>query len=239
MRYESAELCKIAINAFLVSTLTTTNTLAELCEAIGADWSEIAPALRLDRRIGEHAYLTPGLGIGGSNLSRDLATVERLASVSGSDAGVTTAWRTHSAHRASWPLGQLQERVLREIAQPRIAVWGLAYKVDTHSTRNSPGLKLARTLAAAAVEVGAYDPEAEPVSVDSPTFTRLDAALAACADADALVVTTPWPAFRDEDPVAVAAALRGALVVDPYAILDATAYRAAGLSHLRLGAPPC
>src|SRR5207237_2951892 len=70
MRYESAELAKIAINLFLVSSVSTTNTLAELCEEIGADWSEIAPALRLDKRIGPHAYLTPGLGIAGGNLER-------------------------------------------------------------------------------------------------------------------------------------------------------------------------
>ena len=67
MRYESAELCKISINMFLVASVTTTNMLAEVCEAIGADWSEIAPALRLDRRIGPYAYLTPGLGVGGGN----------------------------------------------------------------------------------------------------------------------------------------------------------------------------
>ena len=79
MRLESAELAKIAINFFLVSSVTTTNTLAEICEAIGADWNEIAPALRLDRRIGPHAYLTPGLGIAGGNLERDLVTVQSLA----------------------------------------------------------------------------------------------------------------------------------------------------------------
>ena len=79
MRLESAELAKIAINFFLVSTVATTNTLAEICEAIGADWNEIAPALRLDRRIGPHAYLKPGLGIAGGNLERDLVTVQSLA----------------------------------------------------------------------------------------------------------------------------------------------------------------
>lgn len=66
MRYESAELAKIAINCFLVASVSTTNMLAELCEKIGADWGEIAPALRLDARIGPHAYLAPGLGIAGA-----------------------------------------------------------------------------------------------------------------------------------------------------------------------------
>jgi len=65
MRYESAELSKISINVCLVASIGATNMMAELCEGIGADWSEIVPALRLDRRIGRHAYLAPGLGIAG------------------------------------------------------------------------------------------------------------------------------------------------------------------------------
>jgi len=97
MRFESAELCKIAINCFLVSSVTTSNTLAEICERIGADWSEIIPALRLDRRIGPSAYLNPGLGIAGGNLERDLVTVLRLAAENGSDARVVTAWQQNSA----------------------------------------------------------------------------------------------------------------------------------------------
>lgn len=67
MRYESAELAKIAINCCLVAMVSTANTLAEICEVIGADWSEIVPALRMDRRIGEYSYLQPGLGLAGGN----------------------------------------------------------------------------------------------------------------------------------------------------------------------------
>ena len=81
MRYESAELAKISINCCLVASVVVANTLAELCERIGAEWSEIAPALKLDRRIGPHAYLAPGLGIAGGNLERDLATVQRMADI--------------------------------------------------------------------------------------------------------------------------------------------------------------
>ena len=88
MRYESAELAKISINCCLVASVTVGNTLAELCEQIGADWSEIAPALKLDRRIGPYAYLTPGLGIAGGNLERDLATVQRLSDAHGTEAGL-------------------------------------------------------------------------------------------------------------------------------------------------------
>ena len=83
MRYESAELAKISINFFLVSSVTTANILAEVCEKIGADWNEIVPALQLDKRIGEYAYLKPGLGISGGNLERDLATILTISEVKG------------------------------------------------------------------------------------------------------------------------------------------------------------
>ena len=92
MGYESAELAKIAINAFLVSSVTVANTLAELCEAIGADWSEIAPALELDRRIGPHAYLRPDSASPGATSSATSATIRSLAREHGTDAGVIDAW---------------------------------------------------------------------------------------------------------------------------------------------------
>jgi len=84
MRYESTELAKIAINCCLVASVTIANTLAELSERIGADWCEIVPALKLDARIGQGAYLAPGLGIAGGNLERDLATIARLSQQTGS-----------------------------------------------------------------------------------------------------------------------------------------------------------
>ena len=87
MRYESAELAKISINFCLVASVSVANTLAEVSEAIGADWSEIAPALKLDKRIGPFAYLAPGLGISGGNLERDLRTVLDIAAVEKTDVG--------------------------------------------------------------------------------------------------------------------------------------------------------
>ena len=99
MRYESAELAKIAVNCFLAAQISTANTLAELCERVGADWREIVPALRLDRRIGAHAYLKPGLGIAGGNLERDLATMIDIADSFGAPSGVVKAWVENSNHR--------------------------------------------------------------------------------------------------------------------------------------------
>src|SRR5262249_55716876 len=112
MRYESAELAKISINFCLVASITVANVLAEISESIGADWAEIVSALRLDRRIGPHGYLTPGLGIAGGNLERDLRTVLDIAHRNGGDAGIVDAWLANSRHRRDWCWHVLQESVL-------------------------------------------------------------------------------------------------------------------------------
>jgi UDPglucose 6-dehydrogenase len=234
MRYESAELAKIAINMFLVSSVSTTNTLAELCERIGADWSEIAPALKLDRRIGTHAYLAPGLGIAGGNLERDLATVIRLGKRESTDTGLVKAWIANSRYRRDWALRMLQEKVLKANPNARVAVLGLAYKQDTASTKNSPSLALLAQLPASC-SVRAYDPMVKVDPTWHPAITQAADALDACRGADALAVMTPWPEFGKLDVKAIAAALRGKMAIDPYGILNRLDCRTAGLTSYRLG----
>src|SRR5262245_26800894 len=132
MRYESAELAKISINCCLVASVTVANTLAELSERIGADWAEIAPALKLDKRIGQHAYLSPGLGLDGGNLERDLETVLQLAKETGSEAGLVRSFFVNSHHRRDWVLRILHEEVLAATPKPVIGLLGLSYKENTH-----------------------------------------------------------------------------------------------------------
>ena len=233
MRYESAELAKVAINLFLVSSVSTTNTLAELCEAVGADWSEIVPALRLDRRIGPHAYLSPGLGIAGGNLERDLMTVQGLAAEHGTDARVVTAWQQNSAYRKDWALRTLHREVLPLCPAPVIAVLGIAYKPDTHSTRNSPSLALLKSLTAWPVR--AYDPRARLDATAFPHVTMCDSALEAVKDVDVVALMTPWKELADLDPTLLRERMRGEFVLDPYGAWKETVGRSPGLRYHRLG----
>jgi len=235
MRFESAELAKIAINCCLVSSISVANTLAELCEGIGAVWSEIVPALKLDRRIGQYSYLTPGLGIAGGNLERDLATVCRIAEETGSDDSVVRAWLANSRHRRDWALRTLQRTVLRRQRDPLIAVLGLAYKENTHSTKNSPALALISQLPDQ--RIVAHDPVVPVSATGHPNIRGAETALECCGGADVLLIMTPWPEYRLLDPKALAASLRGTIVIDPYAVLDRAACGAAGLDVFTLGAP--
>lgn len=235
MRHESAELAKISINCCLVASVSVANTLAEICENIGAVWSEIVPALKLDRRIGQFAYLSPGLGIAGGNLERDLATVIRFSEQYKTDAGVVRAWVANSRHRRDWAAKTVRKAVLDANPKATIAVWGLAYKENTHSTKNSPSLATIAQLKDASLRL--HDPVV-PVSAAN----RADAVgaadpLEAARGADVLMILTPWPQYRSIAPAQIAGSLRGRVVIDPYAVLDASAASKAGLDILTLGRP--
>lgn len=233
MGYESAELAKVAINLFLASSVSTTNTLAELCEAVGADWSEIVPALQLDRRIGPQAYLNAGLGIAGGNLERDLVTVQSLAAEHGTDARVVTAWQQNSAYRKDWALRTLHRNVIPLCRSPRIAVLGIAYKANTDSTRNSASLALLKGLAAWPVR--AYDPSARIDTTACPHVRMCDSALEAVEDVDVVALMTPWKEFTDLDPSLVRERMRGDFVLDPYGVWKQAVCRRLGLRYYRLG----
>lgn len=233
MRYESAELAKISINFCLVASVTVANTLAEVCETVGADWSEIVPALKLDRRIGQYSYLTPGLGISGGNLERDLRTVLDLAAARHTDARVVKAWLANSQYRKDWCWRVLEATVFAKNPRARVGVLGLAYKENTHSTKNSPALVLLAHLKDRDVRV--HDPV---VAASIVPFATGCATPLECADGvDALVIATPWPQFRDLPITELRRRMAGRVLVDPYRLLDGRAAAEAGFSYYALGMP--
>ncbi len=233
MRFESAELTKISINCCLVASVTVANTLAELCEHIGADWSEIAPALKLDARIGAFSYLSPGLGLAGGNLERDLATVIRFSEEYGTDAGVIKAFVANSRHRKDWALRTMHQAVLSRTPGAKLAVLGLAYKENTHSVKNSPSLELIRHLGPWDLTV--FDPVVKAAAAPHPKIKDAVSPLDAVKGADALAIMTPWPEFKKLDPIDIAKAMKGNVVLDPYRVLDPAKAKAAGLDHRLLG----
>ncbi len=236
MRYESAELAKLSINCCLVASIGVANTLAELCEEIGADWSEIVPALRLDARIGRHAYLAPGLGIAGGNLERDLATAIRLAETHHTDSGIVRAWVANSRHRRDWAARTIERILLRPRPQAKVAVWGLAYKENTHSTKNSPSLATIRQLPDARLAV--HDPVVPAGAASHAHAIMAATPLVALDGAEALMILTPWPLYREIPAAEIARAMSGNIVLDPYRVLDPHAALAAGLSYHTLGCAP-
>ena len=233
MRFESAELTKTAINLYLASAVTYANTLADLCERIGADWSEVMPALRMDARIGRDAYIRPSLGIAGGNLERDLVTLRSLAADRGVDGAFIATLVAHNAGRIRWVLDRLDALVLSQAAQPTIAVWGLAYKRGTASVKNSAALRVIASLGRRAT-VRAYDPVVRP-SITDPTVTVVSHRDAALAGADCLLIMTDWEEFASIDPLALGRAMRRPLVIDCVGVLEDRRGGLEGIQYVSMG----
>lgn len=232
MSWESAELAKAGINLYLAMSVTVANALADLCEATGASMREVAPALRGDRRIGPAAYLRPGLGLAGGNLERDVVQLRELARRTGADPGLFELILARSAARAGWLAAAVERRVLDGAGpRPRLALWGLAYKRDSASTKNAPSLRLIAALAGRAALV-AYDPQ---VAETPAGVERAATALGAARGADGLVIATDWPEFAACDLGALRAALARPVVIDGVGVLDPARARAAGLEYLGVG----
>lgn len=242
MRYESAELAKISINCCLVASIGVANTLSEICEHIGADWSEIAPALKLDKRIGPHAYLSPGLGLAGGNLERDLTTVVDLSMLHGTDAGIVESWIKNSQYRRDWVLRTLHQHVFINNSEPHITVLGLAYKENTHSTKNSPSLALLESLKEQLVQqrITVYDPV---VSASVVPFAKTAASVNdAITGAEVLILMTPWPEFKTiqlEDLIKLMRrdGLKNSIktIIDPYQLLKLQRPESVGFKYFTLG----
>jgi UDPglucose 6-dehydrogenase len=238
MNYESAELCKAAINLYLSVSVTYANTLADLCEATGASMRALIPALRGDKRIGPAAYIRPGLGIAGGNLERDLVHLRELGRSKGVDASLVDLILERSGSRYAW-LAQAVKRALGQAAlkpgaRPRIALWGLAYKKNSRSTKNAVSQRLIADLTGRAAIV-AYD----PAVTEAPAGIEVaPSALDACRGADALVIVTDWDEFATVDPAAIGAALKCRIVIDAAGVLDPARAREAGLTHLAIGEAP-
>lgn len=235
MSYESAEMTKVSFNTLLASSVCTTNVLAELCGAIGADWAEIVPALRLDRRIGQYAYLGPGLGLSGGNLERDLSTVSGLARQFGTDASVVDTYITDSRRRPDWVVRTLHSQVISRCTSPTIAIWGLAYKPETSSTKNSPAMDLIEVLQPFGLQV--YDPKVVLDTNDWPNLVQGQSALDVCAGADGLVIMTAWDEFTSIDLERLGSIMAHRVIIDPFGALDREVCTNWGFTYHTLGAP--
>ena len=235
MSYESAELAKISINMFLVAAISTANTLAEICEHIGASWGEIMPALRLDKRIGQYAYLKPGLGIAGGNLERDLSTVLNYAKKHQTDGGIVTAFVNNSILRKNWAWSTLNDLVLKKMIHPKIAVLGLTYKENTHSIKNSPSVYLLNRIKGYSVSV--FDPVVEAGIVKGGNITWEINAITATERADVLLVMTPWAEFSSITAEKLEKTMMGKVVIDPYQVLLGKDLVDKGFIYATLGEP--
>jgi UDPglucose 6-dehydrogenase len=230
----SAEMVKLAANAFLATKISFINEIANVCEETGADVLEVARGMGLDQRIGSH-FLRPGIGFGGSCFPKDVSALKQLAGNSGYHFQLLTAVIEVNELQKRRVVGKLQKH-LGSLIGKRVALLGLAFKPDTDDMREASSLVLAARLQADGATVTAYDPIAETEARKLMTGVQFaGSALGAVRDADALVLVTEWKEFASLDWSEVRKAMAGALVVDGRNFADRDAVVAAGLSYEGIG----
>jgi UDPglucose 6-dehydrogenase len=235
MDLRSAEMTKHASNAFLAASISFINEIADLCEETGADVGRVAAGMKLDRRIGPHAFLGAGLGYAGGTLGRDLRALQEVGRRSGRATMLTDAVVAVNDARSRL-VPELLVRIHGSLDGVRVGLLGLTYKAGTSTLRRSMAVEIARELTALGATVRAFDPRADLEELEGALpFDACADALATADGADALVVVTAWPEFRDLDLVALRERVRRADLVDTQNLFDPAAAAAAGWDYYGVG----
>ncbi|MFN8162952.1 MAG: UDP-glucose/GDP-mannose dehydrogenase family protein [Solirubrobacterales bacterium] len=230
----SAEMIKLASNAFLATKISFINEIANVCEEVGADVGEVARGMGLDERIGP-SFLRAGIGYGGSCFPKDVSALKMLAGNTGYHFQLLTAVIEVNELQKRRVVGKL-EKHLGSLLGKRIALLGLAFKPDTDDMREASSLVLAARLQGEGAEVVAYDPvAAERAGELLGSVEMAGSALEALDGADAAVLVTEWRHFADLDWTEVAARMARPLIVDGRNFLDAKALIAAGIEYEGIG----
>ncbi|KAJ1684473.1 hypothetical protein LUZ63_020228 [Rhynchospora breviuscula] len=238
----TAELVKVSANAFLATKISFINAMAEICEKVGADVTDLADAIGHDKRIGRK-FLNAGVGFGGGCLPKDIRAFQHRASELGVDQATAFLRDVDAINQ------RRRERVVeltRDLVAgdpvtatgPRVAFLGAAFKPDSDDVRDSPALWIAERLHRDGYDVVVHDPEATgPARAKLPEATYTEDLDEALTGADVVLHLTEWPVYRRIDPVRAAGLVRHPRIVDGRTVLDVEAWRSAGWDLRSLGRP--
>jgi UDPglucose 6-dehydrogenase len=228
----SAEMIKLASNAFLSTRISFINEIANVCELVGADVEQVAQGVGLDHRLGPH-FLRAGIGFGGSCFPKDVSALKQLAGNSGYHFHLLSAvWEVNELQKRR-VIGKL-ERHLGKLRGKTIALLGLAFKANTDDLREAPSIVIASRLLAEGADVRAWDPVADASSL-LQGVTFCETPLEAVTGTDAAVIVTEWPQLRELPLDEARRVMRRPLIVDGRNLLDPEAAQAAGFAYEGIG----
>jgi UDPglucose 6-dehydrogenase len=231
----SAQMIKYASNAFLATRISFINEIADLCERVGADIREVACGMGHDPRIGSQ-YLEAGLGFGGPCLEKDLRALVHIAEGNGHEANLLKAVLDRNEKQVLEVIARLKRAIGYLLYRRTVAVFGLAFKAGTNDVRGSVALKVLDRLRQEGAVVCAHDPLAIPQArALRPWVTYCDDPYDAVRHADALLILTEWPQYRDLDYRRVVAQMSTPCIVDARNLLDPAALRALGATYMGMG----
>jgi UDPglucose 6-dehydrogenase len=237
MNLETAELTKLAANAFLATKISFINAIADVCEITGADIALLAKALAHDERIGRQ-HLTPGLGFGGGCLPKDLRALRAAAAALGVDsaAGLLGEVDAINLARRARIASVAREAVGGSLADKRVAVLGVAFKPGSDDVRDSPSLDVCDRLSREGAIVSVHDPAATTSAARlHPDLRYEESVLAAAEAADLVLHLTEWSAYQAIDPTALGMVVAHRIIIDARCALDAELWCAAGWTIRILG----
>jgi UDPglucose 6-dehydrogenase len=230
----SAEMVKLAANAFLSTRISFINEIANVCELVGADVEAVAQGVGLDHRLGKY-FLRAGIGFGGSCFPKDVSALKQLAGNSGYHFQLLSAVIEVNELQKRRVVAKLQKH-LGSLRGTTVAVLGLAFKPNTDDLREAPSLVIAARLLAEGAEVRAWDPVADAGEL-LQGVAICDSVVDAVTGADAAVIVTEWPELTELASEEIRAAMARPLIVDGRNLLDPDAVRAAGFVYEGIGRP--
>ncbi len=237
--YATAQLVKVAANSFLATKISFINAMAELCEATGADVTQLADAIGHDERIGRR-FLNAGLGFGGGCLPKDIRAFMARAGELGADQALSFLQEVDAINmRRRVRMVDLAREICNgSIVGRRVAVLGAAFKPNSDDVRDSPALSVAAQMSLQGATVVVTDPQAiENARRAWPDLTYAPSAEEAAAGADIVILGTEWTEYRELDPEKFGEVVAGRRIVDGRNVLDPAQWRAAGWVYRALGRP--
>ena len=234
MSWNSAEMAKHALNAFLATSISFINELADLTAATGADIRDVVRALRQDRRIGPFAFLSAGPGFSGGTLARDIQTLRRLGKRTGYPTSQLDATLAVNGRRLPNIVAKIRH-LCGEIKGSRVGLLGLTYKSGTNTLRRSSALALAHLLIHQGSKVSAFDPQVCDLPAGTDGIVLCSDPYQVAKSAVAIVVMTPWPEFKKLDFGRLSSVMQQPLIIDVHNCLDSGEIRKAGLRYIGTG----
>ncbi|HEX77676.1 MAG TPA: UDP-glucose/GDP-mannose dehydrogenase family protein [Dehalococcoidia bacterium] len=235
MNLKTAEMVKHALNAFMATSISFINELANLCDRVGADAVAVAQALASDERIGPKLPLKPGLGFAGGTLARDLKALQAAAARAGCNTYLIDAVLRINQEQIGIVARKLEE-VYGSLAGLTVGFLGLTYKPGTSTLRRSAALQIIGDIVSKGARVKAYDPKASPEEVEQYRgFEFHGNPYSVAQDSHALVLTTAWPEFMELDYDAIKGAMKTPILIDAINILDKEKMLGKGFRYLGVG----
>ena len=234
---KTAELIKYASNAFLATEISFINSVANICEKIGANVENVAHGMMLDERIGKKAFLHAGVGYGGSCFPKDVKGLIQIAQENGIRFGILEAVEDTNVAQKQSLLGKIQRLLGWDLHGKNITVWGLAFKPHTDDIREAPSLTVIKQLLDRDVKIKVFDPIAKQSAkkIFGNTVIYEDDLMKSVEGADCLVVVTEWPEFKTVDLKKMKLAMRCPNIIDGRNVFDLKQMKKEGFEYISVG----